>query len=146
MVHALIHLQTPARSGQVRMVDSGEADTFIWQDGRFIPNAGPLRQGTARKPHQQGVFRRPSMEYEAQGATVLLYFNTNKTADKGKVGVAKGLECPWPRMPNIDEDPYYWLTKLRDWQIRYNPIERLTPWRETERPRQDFGNDRTSGC
>jgi hypothetical protein len=33
-------------------------------------------------------------------------------------------------MSNIEEDPYYWLAKLRDWQMRYNPIDRLTPWRE----------------
>lgn len=129
-VHALVHLQTTTRSGQLRMVDSGEADTFIWQGGQFIPNPGPLRQGSARKQRQQGIFRCPSAEEAVQGVKVSLYFNTNKTADRGKVGAAKGFECPWPQMPNIEEDPYYWLAKLRDFQMKYNSIDALTPWRE----------------
>lgn len=129
-VHALFHLQTTTRSGQARMIDSGEADTFIWKNENFIPNPGHLKQGTARKPRRQGVFRRPSPEDQAQGAKICLYFNTNKTADKGKTGTSKGFECAWPQMPIIDEDPYYWLAKLRDWQMKYNPIHRLTPWRE----------------
>jgi hypothetical protein len=126
----LVHLQTTSRTGQARMVDSGEADTFIWKNGEFVPNPGPLKQGTARKPREQGVFRRPSPQDEAMGGKVYLYFNTNKTADIGKVGAELGQVCPWPRMENIDEDPYYWLSKLRDWQIKYNPINHLTAWTE----------------
>lgn len=129
-VHALIHLQTTTRGGQLRMVDSGEADTFIWDQGRFVPNPSSFRLGTARKPRRQGIFRRPSPDEEAQGAKICLYFNSNKTADNGKSGIAKGFECPWPEMPNFEEDPYFWLTKLRDWQMKYNPIDKLTPWHE----------------
>jgi len=129
-VHSLFHLQVPVRSGQARMVDSGEADTFIWKGGKFISNSGPLKQGTARRPRQQGVFRRPSPQDEAAGVLISLYFNSNKTADRGKIGANKGFECAWLPMPNLDEDPFYWLVKLRDWQMKYNPIHRLTPWRE----------------
>ena len=128
-VHTLFHLQTTTRGGQARMVDSGEADTFIWKDGNFIANSGSLKLGTARKPRQQGIFRRTSPEETAQGATISLYFNTNKTADQGKPGTAKGFECAWPQMANLEENPYYWLAKLRDWQMKYNPIDNLTPWR-----------------
>jgi transposase-like protein len=126
----LIHLQTTSRVGQARMVDSGEADTFIWQDGKFVPNCGPLKQGTVRKPREQGIFRRPSSEDAATGAEVYLYFNSNKTADIGRRGKEKGFVCAWPRMESLDEDPYYWLAKLRDWQIKYNPIDQLTAWNE----------------
>jgi DNA-binding NarL/FixJ family response regulator len=131
-VHALLHLQTPVRGGQARMADSGEADTFIWHDAKFIPNPSKLCQGSARNPRQQGVFRRPSTEEESAGAKITLYFNSNKTADIGKGGSALGFECPWPQMEESDEDPYRWLAKLRDWQMKYNPIQRLTRWIDLE--------------
>lgn len=126
----LAHLQTVSRGGQLRMLDTGEADTFIWEDGRFIVNPSPLRQGTARTPRQQGVFRRPSPIDEAQGVKVCIFFNTNKTRDIGKVGSEMGFECPWPQMANITEDPYYWFERLRRFQMKYNPIDRLTKWSE----------------
>lgn len=129
-VHALVHLQTTARSGQLRMVDSGEADTFIWKEGQFVTNPSPLRLGTVKKPRQQGVFRRPTQGEAAEGAKISIYFNSNKTADRGKSGAEKGFECPWPQLSAIEEDPYYWLAKMRDWQMKYNPIKRLTMWRE----------------
>ena len=132
----LIHLQTTSRVGQTRMVDSGEADTFIWKNDEFIPNLGPLRQGTIRNPREQGIFRRPSAHDTTLGAKIYLYFNSNKTADIGKIGKGKGQVCPWPRMENLDEDPYYWLAKLRDWQMKYNPIDRLTAWSELKGDRK----------
>lgn len=126
----LIHLQIPTRVGQTRMADSGESDTFIWKNEEFIPNPGLLKQGTVRNPHEQGIFRRPSQHDVAMGAKIYLFFNSNKTADIGKSGKEKGFVCAWPRMDNLDEDPYYWLAKLRDWQMKYNPIDRLTSWCE----------------
>jgi len=129
-VHTLLHLQTTTRSGQARMVDSGEADTYMWKDGKFILNHHILRQGSPRKPRQQGIFHRPSPQDSAQGAQISLYFNSNKTGDRHKSSSAKGFECPWPQMQKIEEDPYYWLSKLRDWQMKYNSINRLTPWHE----------------
>ncbi len=124
----LIHLQTTPRSGQVRALDSGEADTFIRVKGKWILNKSPLAQGTPRKPRQQGAIRRPTPAEEELGAKVVMYFNTNKTADIGKYGTDKGFVCAWPELPNIWEDPYYWLEKLRDWQMKYNPIKKLTRW------------------
>ncbi|WP_052473557.1 gamma-mobile-trio integrase GmtZ [Sulfuritalea hydrogenivorans] len=129
-VAVLVQLQIPSRVGQIRMVDSGEADTFIWQGGKFIPNKGSLRTGTARNPRRQGVFRRPDPEDETMGATVAIFLNSNKTNDIGRRSGAKGMVCPWPRMNDLADDPYYWFAKLRDWQQKYNPISRLTAWRD----------------
>lgn len=129
-VHALFHLQTPPRGGQARMVDSGEADTFIWNGGEFVPNTGPLRLGSAAAPRAQGVFGKPPQEDADKGAKVILYFNSNKTTDIGKSGKNMGHECAWPQLEALDENPYYWLAKLRDWQIKVNPITRLTRWAE----------------
>lgn len=132
-VATLVNLQITARTGQIRMLDSGEADTFIYCGGQFVRNTSALAAGTERKPRQQGVFRRPDSCEESLG--VQLYFNTNKTADIAKQGKDKGMSCPWPKMPDIADDPYYWLQKLRDWQQKYNPIVRLTAWRELPRRR-----------
>lgn len=131
-VHALFLLQTPPRGGQARMVDSGEADTFVWNGNEFVPNTGPLRLGTAAAPHAQGVFRQPSQVDADQGARVVLYFNSNKTADIDKSGKDKGYECAWPELEPLEENPYYWLAKLRAWQMKINPIKRLTRWTELE--------------
>lgn len=127
-VAILVKLQTTARMGQIRMCDSGEADTFIYQNGKFVHNTGHLVQGTQRKPRQQGVFRRPESGHE--DGVAQLYFNTNKTADVGKRGQEKGQECPWPHLLDQPDNPYYWLEKLRNWQQKYNPINSLTAWRE----------------
>ena len=131
-VHALVHLQTVVRGGQGRVVDSGEADTFIWRDGKFVPNSGPLLQNIKGKSRKQGVFRQASPQGEAEGSKVILYFNSNKTGDKGKSGASLGFECPWPQMDELDEDPYWCLAKLRDWQMKYNPIKQLTKWTDLE--------------
>jgi DNA invertase Pin-like site-specific DNA recombinase len=127
-VATLINLQVTARTGQIRMLDSGEADTFIYCGSQFIRNKGPLAAGTERKPRQQGIFRRPDPGEETLG--LQLFFNTNKTADIMKQGKDKGMSCPWPHLPDHADDPYYWLQKLRDWQQKYNPIDCLTAWRE----------------
>ena len=129
-VHALLHLQTPVRGGQARMADSGEADTFVWNNGQFIPNPSALSQGSASAPRAQGIFRQPPPEDADKGAKIVLYFNSNKTADIGKSGKDKGYECAWPELEPLEENPYYWLAKLRDWQMKYNPIDRLTRWNE----------------
>jgi hypothetical protein len=108
------------------MVDSGEADALIYRDGAFVANAHELKQ-TGRR---QGVLRMPAPEEAEAGATISLFFNSNKTADLGKSGGAKGFVCPWPRMEQLEEDPYYWLEKLRNWQMKYNPIKKLVRWRD----------------
>ncbi len=51
-----------------------------------------------------------------------LHVNTNKTADKNKEERERGYTIPWQH-----EDVLYWLEKLRNWQEKYNPIDRPQP-------------------
>lgn len=129
-IACLIKLQTTARIGQIRMVDSGEADTFIYQNGKFVVNGSPLAEGTLRKPRRQGVLR------ESSEKLLCLYFNTNKTADISKKGEGKGMECPWPKLNSLADDPYYWIEKLRNWQSKYNPVEGPVAWKDVPTSRR----------
>lgn len=121
-----IKLELPLRTFQVRMLDSGEADTWCYVNGpevgNFELNESPLAIGSAKRPYQRGVFHRST---NATG--VGLFINTNKTADINKGENAKGYVIPWAH-----EKVLYWLGKLRDWQERYNPISAPTPWADLE--------------
>lgn len=120
-----LKLELPLRTMQVRMLDSGEADTWRYVhlpgSGSFVLNHGPLATGSERLPYQKGVFHR-SLEREAE-----LYINTNKTADINKAEKDKGYVIPWEH-----EAVLYWLEKLRNWQERYNPLTAPTPWADLE--------------
>ncbi|WP_255991687.1 gamma-mobile-trio integrase GmtZ [Chitinolyticbacter albus] len=117
-----IKLQLPLRTSQVRMLDSGEADTWRYihapGGGGFVLNHGPLATGGEKRPYQRGVFHRSANEKEAG-----FYINTNKTADINKAENEKGYVIPW-----ANDEVLYWLEKLRNWQERYNPIAVPTPW------------------
>jgi hypothetical protein len=121
-----VKLELPLRTMQVRMLDSGEADTWRYVHapggGGFVLNTGPLASGSEKRPCQSGVFHRSSQEKEAG-----LYINTNKTADINKAESEKGYVIPWAH-----DEALYWLEKLRNWQERYNPIAAPTPWTELE--------------
>jgi hypothetical protein len=62
----------------------------------------------------------------------VLYINTNKTADIAKSGPEKGYVLPWPIGGPVHQNVFYWLEKLRDWQEKYNPVSRRTPWTELD--------------
>lgn len=126
-------LLLPLRTYQVRMLDSGEADTYRYiqplrqEAGHWTKNTGSIKEGTEKHPVRRGVFRKffdPVAKLEMTG----FYINTNKTADMDKEEYAKGYEVPWQY-----EEALYWLSKLRDWQEKYNPIDSPTPWTELER-------------
>lgn len=121
-----LKLELPLRTYQVRMLDSGEADTWRYvhgtQGGSFVLNDFPLATGDAKRPHQRGVFHRHANESSAG-----LFINTNKTADINKPENAKGYVIPWAH-----ETVLYWLDKLRQWQERYNPISAPLAWRDLE--------------
>ena len=74
-----VKLELPLRTFQVRMLDSGEADTWRYvhgtHGGSFAPNDSPLATGSATRPYQRGVFHRSANESGAG-----LFINTNKTA------------------------------------------------------------------
>ncbi|WP_354687537.1 VPA1269 family protein [Cupriavidus necator] len=142
-VALLVKLILPLRTYQVRMLDSGEADTWRYDSA----NAGPsgawqlnthprsrhLVQGSERKPLQQGVFRRNRQPGDTGSVATVLYVNTNKTADMTRSGSEKGYLLPWPAGGPLHQDVFYWLEKLRNWQRKYNPIQRRTPWSELDR-------------
>lgn len=117
-----LKLELPLRTMQVRMLDSGEADTWRYvhrsQGGKFVLNDSPLATGNEKRPYQRGVFHRSQMESGAG-----LYINTNKSADINKAENDKGYVIPWAH-----EEALYWLEKLRNWQERYNPITKPTAW------------------
>ncbi|MGU5574053.1 gamma-mobile-trio integrase GmtZ [Aeromonas hydrophila] len=121
-----LKLELPLRTYQVRMLDSGEADTWryehVIQGGRFVLNDSPLATGSDTRPYQRGVFHRSANESGAG-----LFINTNKTADSSKPEYARGYLIPWAH-----EAVLYWLAKLRCWQERYNPISSPIAWTELE--------------
>jgi hypothetical protein len=133
-VALLIKLILPLRTFQVRMLSSGEGDTWRYDGGNWIRNQHRLSGGTDRKPVQQGVLRRPTQPASGGlgGPKVLLYVNTNKTADALESGPDKGYVVPWVDDGPIQSNPFYWLEKLRNWQEKYNPIKRSTKWSELD--------------
>ena len=131
-VALLVKLILPLRSFQVRMLDSGEADTWRYADGDWALNSGRLAQGNERRPLQQGVFRRSAPLADGEAVPSVLYINTNKTADIAKSGPEKGYILPWSFGGPKHQDVFYWLEKLRNWQEKYNPIHRRTSWMELD--------------
>ncbi|MBI2728518.1 MAG: hypothetical protein HYX42_19955 [Polaromonas sp.] len=129
-VAVLLKLQTTARLGQIRMLDSGEADLIRYVGGRFVPNSGPLASGTKKRPREQGAIRNGS------DGTAVLYFNTNKTQDINKVGSEKGFECPWPHLDDYRDDPYWLISKLARWQEKYNPVGQPVAWKDVPSSRR----------
>lgn len=111
-----VKLHLPLRTYQVRFLDSGEADTWRYEGGRWVPNAHSFTHGSEKRPYAKGIFRRT---YDAMTETyaTALYVSTNKTADQNKDEVDRGYTIPWQH-----EELLYWLEKLRNWQEKYNPI------------------------
>lgn len=117
-----VKLQLPLRTYQVRMLDSGEADSARYERGTWVKNTGPLAKGTNKNPFHRGVFRQMTDDIKHASMTGL-YVNTNKSADRGKEVWSKGYTIPWEH-PEV----LRWLEKLRDWQSKYNPIAAPMPW------------------
>jgi hypothetical protein len=141
-VALLVKLILPLRTFQVRMLDSGEADTWrydstakdpssIWQLNDH-PLTQHLRDGSGRRPLQQGVFRRSRPLIDGEETSTVLYINTNKTADIVRSGPDKGYVLPWVAGGPEHSDVFYWLEKLRNWQSKYNPIRSRTSWTELD--------------
>lgn len=129
-----IKLELPLRTFQVRVLDSGEADTWRYEKGRWQLNPGPLSMGSEKRPSMRGVFHR-SIDINTRRVMTGFYINTNKTADINKEEKDKGYTIPWQ-----NEAVLYWLEKLRNWQEKYNPISAPTPWTALEH--RHFGNIR----
>lgn len=131
-VALLIKNMLPLRTLQVRVLDSGEADTWRVErtsqgDWEWHPNKSHLSIGKISAPHAMGVLKRvvgPS----GQPPDLCLYINTNKTADSLRSGHQKGYVVAWPLGTPLQSDPFYWLHKLRNWQEKYNPIAARSSW------------------
>jgi transposase-like protein len=129
-VALLTKLLLPLRTYQVRMLDSGEMDTFKYiqstrnMAGHWVKNNSHLSKGTEITPFERGILRK-FKDQTTQMEMTGFFINTNKTADINKDESNKGYEIPWQY-----EEAQYWLSKLRDWQNKYNPITQPTPWTE----------------
>lgn len=121
-----LKLQLPLRTYQVRMLDSGEADSTCYVRGKWVKNTGPLAKGTNKNSFHRGVFHQMTDDVRHVSMTGL-YINTNKTADRGKEEWSKGYTIPWEH-----PEALRWLEKLRDWQTKYNPITAPMPWTDLE--------------
>lgn len=114
----LMKLHLPLRTYQVRMLDSGEADTWRYENGQWtLNNQHDFALGSSKRPFGKGVFRRIQDTMTGQTSTGF-YINTNKTADLNKDELDRGYIIPWEH-----KEVLYWLEKLRNWQEKYNPIE-----------------------
>lgn len=107
-----IKLHLPLRTFQIRMLDSGEADSYRYEDGKWIENPNRFKF----LKYNKGVFRRFKDNF-TQIESTGLYINTNKTSDQNKEEFSRGYEIPWQ-----NEHVLFWLEKLRNWQEKYNPI------------------------
>ncbi|MEL7595062.1 integrase family protein [Aeromonas veronii] len=114
-------LHLPLRTYQVRMLDSGEADTWRYKQGQWVLNTKhDFALGSDKRPYGKGIFRRIHDTMTGMYSTGL-YINTNKTADQNKDELERGYIIPWQ-----NEEVLYWLEKLRNWQEKYNPITKPT--------------------
>lgn len=114
-------LHLPLRTYQVRMLDSGEADTWRYEQGQWILNTKhDFALGSEKRPFGKGIFRRIHDTMTGLHSTGL-YINTNKTADQNKDELERGYIIPWQ-----NEEVLYWLEKLRNWQEKYNSITKPT--------------------
>jgi hypothetical protein len=121
-VTILLKLMLPALTYQVRVLDSGEADSEIYHPGKgwsqnrcsFAP---PPKARVAR-----GVLHRHRNSRDGT-EKVFLRFNTNKTADINKEAPDAGYVMPWEH-----EEAIALLAWLRDWQATYNPLTKPTKW------------------
>lgn len=125
-VALLVKLMLPLRTYQVRMLDSGESDTWRYTGDGWKLNDSRLARGSEKKPVQHGVFRRAT-DMDSGEIRTSLYINTNKTADIAKQAEETGYVIPWQYTELL-----FWLEKLRNWQEKYNPLTQPMSWRELD--------------
>jgi len=117
----LLKLHLPLRTFQIRMLDSGEADSQRYVNGQWVENDRPLA------PSQRAVVRRGFLRKFTDRLTGRVhtgfFVNTNKTQDRGKDEADKGYEIPWQHA-----DAIMVATDLLCWQQRYNPISAPQRW------------------
>lgn len=111
-------LRYPLRGQQILWLDSGEADDEIpildssSKGLSWVKNPSKLVLSSGKKNTSQSAIQRGATGHPK------FYITTNKTSR-----AEGGYTVEW-----IPEDLLYWLIKLRDWQAKYNPILKPTPW------------------
>ena len=115
-MHTYALASVPVRGVQLAYADSGECDLRIpvMKQGKlvWVDNPSPLRGQTGA----EGFIKWYSNDEYG------MHLTTNKTAE----GIA-GYDIPW--MP---EELAKWIIRFRDWQSKYNPVNRPLPWSECE--------------
>lgn len=119
----LLKLYLPLRTFQIRMLDSGEADSERYIDGQWVGNTGPLAPAR-RVVVRRGFLRKFTDRLSGQVHTGF-FVNTNKTQDRGKDEDDKGYEIPWQH-----GDAIKIVTDLLSWQERNNPLIEPQRWAE----------------
>jgi hypothetical protein len=117
----LLKLYLPLRTFQIRMLDSGEADTERYVDGQWLKNVGPLAP-SQRAAVRNGFLRKFTDRLTGRVHTGF-FVNTNKTQDRGKDEDDKGYQIPWQHADAIGV-----VTDLLRWQEHYNPIKAPRRW------------------
>jgi len=115
----LLRLMLPIRSLQARLLDSGEGDFDIWtSDHIWKRNSG--RHAPARRNDRKdtGLIRR-IWDHHSGRAFNGLFITTNKTQDREELFTENGYEIPWE-----NAEVMQLFCRLRDWQVRYNPVIR----------------------
>lgn len=119
----LVKLLLPLRTYQVRMLDSGEADSERLVDGTWLPNAGPLSPQRKRRALLCRGFIRKFRDTVTTREFTGFFVNTNKTSDIGKDQRNSGYEIPWQH-----EQVIKIATDLRAWQEKHNPLHAPQAW------------------
>ncbi|KQW84709.1 VPA1269 family protein [Ensifer sp. Root127] len=115
----LLRLMLPIRSLQTRLLDSGEGDFDVWTlENGWERNNG--RHSPARETDRRdtGLVRR-IWDHHSGRAFNGLFITTNKTQDREELFTENGYEIPWE-----NADVMQLFCRLRDWQVKYNPIVR----------------------
>lgn len=131
-----IMLELPLRRIQVLCLDSGEGDLEVYdpEGGQWVKNTGPAAGYWKNDPTAKVKHRGVIKDLGKPGKPLIGFsINTNKTADKSAPsGEKAGYDIPWQNETVIRS-----FTQLREWQQKYNPQKKPTPFRSF--PRNIFG-------
>lgn len=122
-----LKLLLPLRTFQVRMLDSGEGDSWTHEATGWKPNTGSHAPAGTRLV-RRGFLRR--FTDAASGTEITGFFvNTNKTADALADEAERGYEIPWENQEAIAI-----VDALVTWQARFNPIAGPLAWADVACP------------
>lgn len=123
LVYSMTEL--PWRRKQFKCLDSGEGDSEVYDliNDTWLRNTSPTAGFWERNPkarvNNRGVISRHNGGFA-------FYVNTNKTSDRdNNHDETSGYYVPWKHTPMIEL-----LQELRQWQEKYNPLEKPTKYED----------------